>query len=203
MIKRILALALVTGTAGCISNDAPVPFTVMDKGTVRIHSDITLEAEVAAAFAEFAANPETFGAMYVARDGVDWFWRTGTFSLADVELEARETCAALTRTTCIRYATITPANALDPMAIPTRIAPDLHRAMRRTQEGDYVALAVMPTGAYGYGFNYDTAQAAEARAMDECRNEVASEQADADPDTLPALISAGLYQCRILQTYRR
>ncbi|MEN0002334.1 MAG: hypothetical protein AAF940_15770 [Pseudomonadota bacterium] len=203
MIRRALTLACIAGLAGCTINRAPVPYTVMEAGEVQVHSDITLERGTAAAFEDFTSAGEAYGVMYVAPNGGDHYWRVGSFSARDVDHEARVKCAAIIQAACIRYATINPQSVDLDTAIPARIERQLRRAMRRTKTGDFVAIAVMPTGAYGYGFNYDTADEAEARALKECAAEIASEQKTVDADILPTLIDAGLFECRLFQTYRR
>lgn len=202
-MRGLSVLAVCALVTGCARNDAPLPFSFLAPGEVQVTSNLSLPPAAATAFAEFVADGESFGAMYVSPDGELWYWRTGSFTLEDVTQEARIVCDVIVGAPCVQHATLAPASSRSTSGVPERVRDDLTRAMQRTPEGRYVAVAVMGTGAYGYGFNYATDAEAQAVALDECEKQVRSEMADFHPDEVVALAAEGVFDCRLFETFRR
>jgi hypothetical protein len=199
MIRALTAFAALAFATACTEPVAQRigPYPVLSNPQFQIVGDVALNSRTQGALRAFENEQEAFGAMYVSQDGAGWYWRSESFTFDHVDREAKIICEADTGQPCQRYAVLMPANAPERSGIPVRNVPGIQSAIDRTNTGMFGAVAVMPTGAVGYSYNFETPKDAAARATEECEGRVASERGNVPRAARNALARSGGFDCAI------
>lgn len=205
-MRRItLATFLIALLPGCYgkSSGSMEPIETLSPSRTVVLANIRLSTAAQRGFESFQSEGVAYGAMYVTRDGNNYFWRTGSFSAEDVAQEAEAACEALAGRDCTIYAQIEPVLEAGEIAVPLQASQEINRAYLATTPGNFVALAAMPAGAFGYAWNATDSTSAGERALAECSARKSGEQQKYSPDVALSLENDGVFDCRLLWVTQR
>ncbi|MEM8849921.1 MAG: hypothetical protein AAGE03_07775 [Pseudomonadota bacterium] len=198
-----IASAVALATVGQpVLADLTLP--MLGKGRAVKVSAVALSDDARAEFERFATGAEPFAAMYVTSDGWSWGWQSGTFAAKDAKRMARILCESTSDLPCVLYARIVPMAGDATRGVPSSARDDIERGLQETGTGRHMAIAANGIGTYGYSFDYATAAQAEARALAECESWATTDRTNTDYTSVnSAITAAGLYDCRLMDSFAR
>jgi hypothetical protein len=161
-----------------------------------------LDPRTEAALRSFVLQREVFGAFHVGPDGFEFGAATGHWTAEDAALVAEVYCSAATGTPCAPLAVVVPADG-GRVAIPVWFREDASKIWAQAEPGLFVALAAMPSGAYGFGWEMAAPAEAKATALRECEKRAGPEERDHPADLREPLRKAGAFDCRLIGTVTR